>query len=138
MAILLSKTSPSAAVEPSPAGLWKTFDDNTHKPRGTVRIYREDGAFYGRIESSFDPKDLTERCGKCTGDRKDRPVIGLVILRGMRKDGAEFAGGDILDPDTGSVYKCRFTISPDGRKLLVRGYLGVSLFGRTQTWTRLE
>jgi uncharacterized protein (DUF2147 family) len=121
----------------SPAGLWKTFDDHTHKPRGTVRIYEENGLFFGRIESSFNPAEMTERCFKCSGDRKDAPILGLVIIRNMKKNGAEYDGGDILDPENGSVYKCRFTLSADGQKLQVRGYLGLSIFGRTQTWVRL-
>jgi uncharacterized protein (DUF2147 family) len=80
----------------------------------------------------------TERCEKCSGDRKNAPVIGLVIMRGMSPHGAEYDGGDILDPETGSVYRCRLTLSSDGEKLLIRGYLGWSVFGRTQTWIRIE
>jgi uncharacterized protein (DUF2147 family) len=125
-------------AETSPAGLWKTFDDRTHKARGTVRIYEENGMFFGRIETSFNAEEMTERCGRCAGDRKDAPVIGLMILRGMSKHGSEYEGGDILDPETGSVYRCRFTLSVDGEHLLVRGYLGFSVFGRTQTWIRME
>ena len=124
------------AEELSPAGLWITVDDKTHKPRGTVRVYQENGVFFGRIESSFNPAHLTEHCDKCTDDRKDAPIIGLVIMRGITKHGGEYGGGNILDPDTGSIYRCYFTMSADGQKLFLRGYLGVSLLGRTQTWTR--
>jgi uncharacterized protein (DUF2147 family) len=126
----------ASAAESSPAGLWITVDDKTHMPRGSVRVYEENGTFSSRIETSFNPNDLTERCDKCTDDRKDAPIIGLVIMRGMTKHGAGYEGGTILDPDTGSIYRCRFTLSADGRKLSVRGYLGISLLGRTQTWTR--
>lgn len=101
-------------------------------------IYEENGAFFGRIETSFNPAELDEHCHNCQGDRKDAPVIGLVIMRGMTKHGSEFDGGDILDPETGSVYRCKFTLSSDGTRLMVRGYLGVSLLGRTQTWTRID
>ena len=125
-----------AAAEPSPTGLWITVDDKSHKPRGTVRIYEQNGVYLGRIESSFNPADRTDHCDKCTDDRKDAPIIGLVIMRGVTKHGDEYTGGNILDPDTGSIYRCRFTMSPDGQKLFLRGYLGVSLLGRTQTWTR--
>jgi uncharacterized protein (DUF2147 family) len=125
-------------AEASPVGRWKTFDDRTHKPRGIIRIYEENGTFFGKIESSFNPAELTERCHKCAGDRKDAPVIGLVILRGMTRHGSEFDGGDILDPETGYVYRCKFSLSGDGAKLFVRGYLGLSIFGRTQTWIRME
>jgi uncharacterized protein (DUF2147 family) len=137
MAILLLGSRPAKA-ETSPTGLWKTFDDRTHQARGTVRIYEENGMFFGRIETSFNPEEVTALCDKCAGNRKDAPVIGLVILRGMSKHGSEYEGGDILDPETGSVYRCRFTLSGDGEHLLVRGYLGFSIFGRTQTWIRME
>jgi uncharacterized protein (DUF2147 family) len=138
MLLLLASTLLAAADQASPVGLWKTFDDRTHKPRGTILIYEENGIYSGRIESSFNPAEWTEHCDKCAGDRKDASVIGLVIMRGMTKHGAEFNGGDILDPETGSIYRCRFELSSDGTKLMVRGYLGLSLFGRTQTWTRMD
>lgn len=126
------------AAEPSPVGLWRTIDDRTHKPRGIVRIYEENGAFFGRIETSFDPEERVARCEKCPGERKNVPILGLVILRGITKRGAEYSGGEILDPETGWVYRCRFTLSDGGEKLFVRGYLGVSLLGRTQTWFRTD
>jgi len=143
MTILLSGVSPAKGVDRSPVGLWKTFDDRTHKARGIIRIYEDGGALAGRIESSFTPEEMAERCEKCSGDQKDAPIIGLVILRSMHASrvserGAEYEGGEILDPETGSVYRCRFTLSSDGEKLFVRGYLAMSIFGRTQTWTRME
>ena len=79
---------------------------------------------------------MTERCHKCPGDRKGLPIIGLNIMRGVRKNGSEYDGGEILDPETGFVYRCEFTLSPDGQKLFLRGFLGFSIFGRTQTWER--
>jgi uncharacterized protein (DUF2147 family) len=138
VAVLMLSAFRAMAVESSPVGLWKTFDDKTHKPRGIVLIYEERGIFFGRIESSFDPEELTGRCEKCSGDRKGAPVIGLVIMRGMTRHGSEYDGGDILDPETGYVYRCKFLLSGDGEKLFVRGYLGMSIFGRTQTWLRME
>jgi uncharacterized protein (DUF2147 family) len=137
-AILLFGYRPAMGAETSPTGLWKTFDDRTHKARGTIRIFEENGVFLGRIESSFNPEELTEHCGKCSGDRRDAPIIGLVVLRGMTRHGSEFIGGDILDPESGYLYRCKFALSGDGEKLFVRGYLGLSIFGRTQTWTRME
>lgn len=122
----------------TPAGLWRTVDDHTHQPRGTVRIYEQKGAFFGRIESSLDPKDRREICDLCGDDRKNKPIIGLEILRGMIRRGEEYIGGFILDPETGSVYRCKFTLSQDGEKLFMRGYLGISLLGRSQVWTRIS
>jgi uncharacterized protein (DUF2147 family) len=132
---------PVLAFDPAlitPAGLWRTLDDKTGKPRGFVRLYEENGEIFGKIESSLDPADAKERCDKCSGARKNQPVIGLVILRGMKKTGQEYSGGDILDPDTGIVYRCRFRMLEEGKKLELRGYLGVSMFGRSQVWTRQD
>jgi len=125
-----------AADLASPAGLWRTFDDKTGKARGLVRIYEEDGAFWGKVEAALDPARAGRKCDACTDERKGQPVVGMVILRNMKKDGSEFTGGDILDAENGSVYRCKFKLSDGGRKLVVRGFLGVSLFGRSQTWTR--
>lgn len=122
---------------PSPVGLWKTIDDRTHKPRGTIRIYEENGQYFGRIESSFNAAEQREICEKCSDDRRDKPVIGMVILRGMMKHGAEYSGGDILDPESGTIYRCLFTLSGDGEKLQVRGYFVARLLGRTQVWQRM-
>jgi uncharacterized protein (DUF2147 family) len=133
-----TETVRAATGAPSPVGLWRTVDDRTNKPRGIIRIYEENGIFFGRIETSFNPEELTARCEKCSGDRKDAPVIGLVIMRGITKHGAEYDGGEILDPETGSIYRCRFTLSSEGAKLFLRGYLGIPVLGRTQTWTRVE
>jgi uncharacterized protein (DUF2147 family) len=120
----------------SPAGLWKTIDDKTGQARGVMRIYSENGLWFGKIVSSFNPADRAERCDKCGGERKDQPLIGLVIMRSMAQHGAEYSGGDILDPDTGWVYRCRFSLSADGQRLIVRGYFGLSVLGRTQVWIR--
>lgn len=125
-----------AATPPSPVGLWETVDDHTHKPRGVIRIYEENGEFFGRIETSFDPEERVAHCEKCSGESKDAPIVGLVIMSGLVKRGEEYTGGEILDPETGFKYRCRFTLSDAGEKLFLRGYLGVSLFGRTQTWFR--
>jgi uncharacterized protein (DUF2147 family) len=124
------------AAELSPEGLWKTTDDRTGKPRGIVRIYQENGALYGRVEATLDPAEARQVCDLCTDERRNKPVVGMIVMRGLRKNGGEYNGGDILDPDTGSVYRCKLRIEDQGRKLIVRGFIGFSLFGRTQTWTR--
>ncbi len=124
------------AAEPSPTGLWRTVDDRTGKPRGLVRLYEEEGQIFGKIDKSLDPKDAKEKCDLCSDERKNQPVVGMVFLRRMTKSGDEYSGGDILDPDTGVVYRCKFRMLEQGRKLLVRGYIGAAVFGRSQTWTR--
>jgi uncharacterized protein (DUF2147 family) len=120
----------------SPVGLWKTVDDKTGMARALVRIYINDGKYFGRIEQSFAPGAESRRCAVCSDERKDQPIIGLVIVRNMMPHDGEYGGGDILDPDTGSVYRCKFHLEHDGTILVVRGYIGISLMGRSQTWQR--
>jgi uncharacterized protein (DUF2147 family) len=120
----------------SPIGLWKTVDDKTGMPRAIVRIYVQDGKYFGRIERSFTPGAETRVCSACTDERKNQPIIGLVIVRNMTKQDSVYGGGDILDPDTGSVYRCKFHLGKDGTVLAVRGFIGFSLLGRSQTWQR--
>ena len=120
----------------SPLGLWKTVDDKTGMPRAMVRIYLQDGKYFGRIEQSFTPGAETRVCSACTDDRKNQPIIGLLIIRNVALRDGEYGGGDILDPDTGSVYRCKFHLDKDGTVLVVRGFMGISLLGRTQTWHR--
>ncbi len=127
-----------AADLQSPIGLWKTIDDKTKMPRALVRIYLEDGRYFGRIEQSFTPGAETRVCSVCTDERKDRPIIGLVIMRNVSLRDGEYAGGDILDPDSGSVYRCKFHLEKDGAQLVVRGFIGISLLGRSQIWTRQD
>jgi uncharacterized protein (DUF2147 family) len=110
-----------AVAHDSPIGLWRTIDDKTHKPRGLVQIYEHDGALYGRIEGSLDPAEAREFCGKCPGELRNKPMIGLVIMRGMKKHGNEYSGGEILDPDSGWTYRCRMTLEENGLRLVVRG-----------------
>ncbi len=130
---------PLAAAEPSPAGRWKTIDDKTRQARGIMRLYEEGGAIFGKIEESFDPKDATDVCDKCTDDRKNKPIIGLLILKNMRRQTpTEYGGGEILDPDTGSIYRCKITVGDGGKKLTVRGFVGISMLGRSQVWLRDE
>jgi uncharacterized protein (DUF2147 family) len=119
-------------------GLWKTFDDNTGQARGLVRIYAEGGRIFGRIEGGVDPREAQRVCNLCTDERRDQPLRGMVILRGLRAEGDEYVDGDILDPDNGKVYRCKVRLEDGGRKLVVRGYIGISLFGRSQTWERIR
>jgi uncharacterized protein (DUF2147 family) len=122
----------------SPVGLWKTVDDATGKVKSVVSIWVENNKLYGRIQKIMDPdlKDPNPTCQDCTGDQKGKRVIGLRILWDLRKDGDGWSGGSILDPESGKIYKCLLSVEDGGKKLKVRGYLGVSLLGRTQYWLR--
>ena len=126
----------AAAAADSPIGLWKTFDDKTGAARAIVHIYAQDGRLFGKIESSFSPDAEHRVCRVCSDERKDQPILGLVIIRNMKRTDDEYSGGDILDPDTGSVYHCKMHIE-GGTHLVVRGYIGFSLLGRNQTWQRV-
>jgi uncharacterized protein (DUF2147 family) len=125
-----------AAESASPVGEWKTFDDKTGNARAIVRIYEQDGKLFGRIEQSFTPGAETRVCAVCADERKNQPIIGLIIVRNMKADGGEYAGGDILDPESGSVYRCKMHLEQSGARLIVRGYIGFALLGRSQTWQR--
>ncbi|WP_431610914.1 DUF2147 domain-containing protein [Chryseobacterium sp. 'Rf worker isolate 10'] len=115
-------------------GKWKTIDDKTKQPRSIVEIFKKtDGKYYGKI-SQLLAKANNPNCVACKDDRKGKPIIGLEIIRGLSKDGDEFTGGTITDPESGKSYKC--TITRSGDKLNVRGYLGLSLLGRTQVWEK--
>ena len=130
--------SAALAGELSPVGLWKTIDDNTGKPRGLVRIMEVNGEYQGKVEKIFIEagEDRDPRCEKCDGARRNQPVIGMTILWGLKKQGDEYEGGAILDPESGKVYRARMKLEGDGGKLGVRGFIGFSLLGRTQTWVR--
>ena len=142
MILALGFASPlcaSAATDlTSPAGRWQPIDEKTGQPLGLIRIYQQGGLFFGRIEPSSPSDDTSRRCTRCTDERSNQPIIGLVLIRNMRQQGDEYVGGDILDPDSGRIYGCKFRLIDGGRKLVMRGYIGLSLFGRSQTWQRLE
>jgi uncharacterized protein (DUF2147 family) len=124
-------------AESSPVGLWRTIDDATGKAQSVVRIVENAGVLSGRIEHIFDSAPGWDgRCGKCRDERKDQPVLGMVILTNLRKSGDDYTGGEILDPESGNVYRCRLRVVEGGQKLEVRGFIGISLFGRTQLWLR--
>jgi uncharacterized protein (DUF2147 family) len=84
-----------------------------------------------------DAPEYSNLCEKCEGDQKDAPMIGLTIIKGMKREGHHYDGGAIMDPRNGSIYHAEMDLSDDGKKLSVRGYLGISLFGQTQVWNRL-
>lgn len=128
-----------AHADNSPVGLWKTIDDSTGKPRSLIRISDKNGELFATVEKGLLPSDKpNDTCDKCEGARKDKPLIGMMIMDGMKAKGDIYEGGHILDPDNGKVYKCKIKLDSTGKQLDVRGFIGVSLFGRSQIWMREE
>lgn len=125
-----------AADLSSPVGRWKTYDDKTGALHGLVELALVHGELQGRILKSYDPQKPNPTCDHCEGALKGRPVLGMVFLWGLSPEDGEYRGGYILDPDNGKVYKAKLRLDDGGRKLLVRGFIGFSLLGRTQTWVR--
>jgi uncharacterized protein (DUF2147 family) len=118
-------------------GKWKTIDDETGQAKSIVEIYEQNGKIYGKIVEILNPAKKNAKCDKCDGADKGKPLLGLVIIKGLTKDDDEWTDGDILDPTKGKLYSC--TIKLDGKDTLkVRGYMGISLIGRTQKWTRVK
>ena len=128
------------ADDTSPVGLWKSIDDNTGKAKSLVRISESDGQLSGKVEKLFRApgEEQNPKCDKCSDARKDQPIIGMTILSGLKKNGDEYSGGEILDPANGKLYKSKVSVVNSGKKLNVRGYIGAPLFGRTQVWVREE
>lgn len=145
--LLFSGPAPNASLagapsssETTPVGRWQTVDDATAKVKAVVSIWEEHGKVYGKIERILDPSstDPDPRCDHCPGELKNRPLIGLRILWDLQKDGAQWSGGKVLDPESGRIYKCSIAVEEGGKKLKVRGFIGFSLLGRTQYWLRDE
>lgn len=126
------------AAQASPAGLWKTIDDETGKARSLVRISIDDGVLTGSIEKILDQGKADALCEACEGDLHNKPIAGMMIIRQMRFEDDQFEGGTILDPNNGKSYKCIIWLDEDGQKLNVRGYIGLPLLGRSQVWLRAE
>lgn len=125
----------------SPVGIWKTIDDKTKAERAIVEIFERDGKIFGRIQKTFPKPEDKPNCEKCPGAEKDKPIVGLEILKNVKKDSDDpkdlnWSGGTILDPNNGENYKVKLELLDDGKKLKVRGYIGFSLLGRTQYWHR--
>jgi uncharacterized protein (DUF2147 family) len=136
LAALMLAAAPLAFAQATPAGLWKTIDDETKQEKSHVRIVDAGGVLTGRIERITDPTKQDSKCDKCEGARKDQKVLGMTILEGVKRDGSHWDGGTILDPNNGKVYKVRLTPKDEGKALEVRGFIGP--FYRNQTWVRVE
>ena len=120
----------------SAIGTWKTIDDEDGKVKSHVSIYEENGKLFGKVIKLIDPEQTI--CTACKGDKKDKPIEGMQILwdlKGVKSN--LWKGGKIMDPKNGKVYKCKIELV-DSSTLNVRGFIGFSLLGRTQTWYRLE
>ena len=141
LAVLTVLFSTSALAQAAtPVGRWTTIDDETKKPKSVIAIYEENGKLFGKIEKLFrEPtEDQNPVCDKCEGALKNQPILGMVILQNLKKDDDEWTGGTIIDPANGKTYKCKIAVEDGGKKLKVRGYVGMALFGRTQHWVKAE
>lgn len=140
VALFAAAAAAACAQQASPVGLWKNIDDESGKPKALIRITESNGVLSGKIEKLFrEPgEEPNPKCDKCEGAQKNQPVLGMTILTGMRRDGDEYDGGKILDPNNGKVYNSKLELIDSGKKLSVRGYIGIPLLGRSQTWIREE
>ena len=137
----LALAAVAAQAQMTPVGLWKTIDDDGKTEKSLVRITDSGGVVSGKIEKLFDAAKQDSKCDKCTDERKDKPVLGMTIIRNVKahaEDKDLWEGGDILDQNNGKNYRVRIKPVDGGKKLEVRGYIGAPILGRTQTWVRVE
>ena len=134
---VLASARRAATDADSPTGLWSTISDRDGKPTGIVEIREVDGELVGVVRRVLvDAADSV--CDKCSDERHGQPLVGMEVLRHLRQHGDEWTGGEILDPEDGKTYRATIKLIDDGKKLVVRGYIGLPMFGRSQTWVRAE
>ena len=142
VAIGLGLFAAIAHAQATPAGLWKTIDDETKKEKSLIRVTEAGGVFTGKLEKLLDPSAKPDAvCDLCSDDRKDKPIVGMTLIKNVKQsdsDKGRWDGGEILDPNNGKTYKVRLTPGEGGKTLAVRGYIGAPMLGRTQTWVRVE
>ena len=138
--LIVSFALPAWAADlSSPLGRWRTVDDETNVERSIVEIVQVGGELQGKVLQLLnrrpgEPDDPV--CEKCEGARKNQKIVGLTFLWGLKPDGDEWTGGAVLDPENGKIYNAKISLAEGGQKLRVRGFIGMSLFGRTQVWLR--
>ena len=137
-AVLVANLASAAVV--SPVGTWRTIDDETHQPRALVSIEEHDGVLAGRIVRLFrEPgEEPNPRCIDCSGERHNQPVLGMTILWNFHFDGHTWRDGEVLDPEEGKIYRANLQLHDDGKRLVLRGYIGIPLLGRSQVWERVD
>lgn len=134
---LLCGSAAVYAANDTPVGTWKTIDDTTGKPKSIVQITEQDGQLQGKVLKVLQSDEGEHPlCHACDGERKDKPVEGMVIMWGVTKDDGQWDGGKILDPHNGKTYKVKLNLLDHGMKLDVHGYIGFALLGRSQVWER--
>jgi uncharacterized protein (DUF2147 family) len=140
IAALFILVQSSSAGAQTVAGVWQQIDPDTGKVGALVTFAESGGIYRGTFSKLFpDPgDDPNPRCHKCPGAMRDRPLIGLTFIDGMKRSGLDYEGGTILDPDSGTFYHATMRLSPDGNALTVRGYVGIPLFGQSQVWKRVQ
>ena len=135
---LIGLSTRASAQNMSPEGHWRTIDDNTHQTKSIVAIRIVNGEAEGAVEKVFVPpaKEEAPHCDGCPGEFAGKPIVGMRIMWGLKKSGDEWTEGRVFDPDAKKTYRCKVRVVDAGRKLEVRGFIGFSLIGRTQTWVR--
>lgn len=118
-------------------GKWNSIHEETGKVISVVEIYEENNKIYGKVCEISNPKSRSLLCENCSGEDKNKPFLGLVVIKGLQKKENQYSDGDILDPESGRLYNCDITLL-DQDNIKVRGYLGISFFGRTQYWQRVK
>jgi hypothetical protein len=134
-AILTQSLFANASTNPS--GLWKTHDDKG-KPTGYVRVQEDNGVYTGIIEKGLDTDKEEKYCTACKDERKGQRLIGMTMMKNVKSKGEGYEGTEILDPFSGNTYRVKLSLKEAGKKMEVRGFVGLSLFGRTQVWERVE